>query len=221
MLLFSIILALGSNAGAAINPVRDFPQRVFLSFSGWGPGVFGRHENYWWIPLLVPFLGAQLGIITYDLAVAVHHDQANAGFKSTALSGDEDPDLLTADEQDQYDPPAGLVRTSSNVSARTATMQQHETINVNAVGGLDSAAFQTPAGMVHKNVAWLDPSIKESADNTFHRNRKARQSSQQLGSAGGAAAASSSASNYGSVAAPGQQASAINMTESLLPHAPL
>lgn len=35
LLVCGIATVLGMNAGAAINPVRDFPQRLFCSFAGW------------------------------------------------------------------------------------------------------------------------------------------------------------------------------------------
>jgi len=230
-LLVSIIMSTATNAGAAINPVRDFPQRLFLSFAGWGPDIFSKHDSYWWVPAVIPFLGAQLGIITYDLAVGVHHDQANAALKGAQTADGEDPDVLLAAmaASDDEAGAAGLTaaalaaqggggalsRSASALSSATgwssaAAQPRVEGVNLNAVGGKDSAALRAPSGMVHVNQAFLDERIKQSADNVFHRGRKAKAQTM------GAAALQHAVNQQAAAGSVGMQP--INMHEPLLPH---
>ena len=64
-------LSFGTNAGYAINPARDLGPRVFTLIAGWGhiafPGQFQYFDNYWWIPIAGPLIGAVLGIVCYDV----------------------------------------------------------------------------------------------------------------------------------------------------------
>jgi glycerol uptake facilitator protein len=56
-------LSLGGPSGYAINPARDFGPRLFGTLVGttglWDGG-------YWLVPLLVPIVGAVIGVFTYD-----------------------------------------------------------------------------------------------------------------------------------------------------------
>jgi glycerol uptake facilitator protein len=61
-------LAIGTNAGYAINPARDFGPRVLTWFAGWGKTAFPA-DGYWWIPIVGPLIGGSLGIYLYDLFV--------------------------------------------------------------------------------------------------------------------------------------------------------
>jgi aquaporin-9 len=63
----------GYNSGYAINPARDFGPRLFTALAGWGSGVFGSNNGWWWVPLLGPCLGAVLGGLVYDLFITRHH----------------------------------------------------------------------------------------------------------------------------------------------------
>ncbi|HEX3592981.1 MAG TPA: MIP family channel protein [Pseudonocardiaceae bacterium] len=64
-------LSFGTNAGYAINPARDLGPRLFTLIAGWGhiafPGQFQYFDNYWWIPIAGPLIGAVVGIVCYDL----------------------------------------------------------------------------------------------------------------------------------------------------------
>lgn len=59
----------GFNAGYAINPARDFGPRVFTAFAGWGGEVFRAGNNWWWVPIVAPCVGAVLGGWLYDAMV--------------------------------------------------------------------------------------------------------------------------------------------------------
>jgi len=61
-------IALGTNAGYAINPARDFGPRVLTWIGGWGDTAFPA-DGFWWIPILGPLIGGALGIYLYDLFV--------------------------------------------------------------------------------------------------------------------------------------------------------
>jgi hypothetical protein len=154
-----------------VNPIRDLPQRVFLSVAGWGPGIFSRHENFWWVPVVCPFLGAQLGVMTYDLAVGVHHDQAAVPMPDESGALGKQPEEL----EDHFDQ---LAHSSSYTSEQGRYAGGGERVNIHAIGGRATAGFVEPTGMVHVNEAFLDPKIKASADALFHRNRGARERAQ-------------------------------------------
>jgi MIP family channel proteins len=59
----------GFNAGYAINPARDFGPRLFTAIAGWGGEVFRAGNNWWWVPVLAPCLGAVAGGWVYDVCV--------------------------------------------------------------------------------------------------------------------------------------------------------
>jgi glycerol uptake facilitator protein len=61
-------LAIGTNAGYAINPARDFGPRTLTWFAGWGSTAFPA-DGFWWIPIVGPLVGGSLGIYLYDLFV--------------------------------------------------------------------------------------------------------------------------------------------------------
>lgn len=58
--------------------------------------MFSRHENYWLVPLLCPFLGAQLGIVVYDLCIQAHHDpHYNSAGEKEDVEEPDDADKTT------------------------------------------------------------------------------------------------------------------------------
>jgi glycerol uptake facilitator protein len=76
----AIGMSYGANAGYAINPARDFGPRVFAFLAGWGavalPGtVKGSFTNYFWIPIVGPFVGGVIGAYVYDFFI---HDVLTA-----------------------------------------------------------------------------------------------------------------------------------------------
>lgn len=59
-------LSLGGPSGYAINPARDFGPRLFGSLVG-TTGLFS--SAYWLVPIIMPLIGAILGIFAYDILV--------------------------------------------------------------------------------------------------------------------------------------------------------
>ncbi len=59
-------LSLGGPSGYAINPARDFGPRLF-GHARWHTGLWAA--GYWLIPLIVPIVGAVIGIFLYDWLV--------------------------------------------------------------------------------------------------------------------------------------------------------
>ena len=53
----------------ALNPARDFGPRVFCFFTGWGSSAFPSPDNYWWIPIIAPLIGAVIGGGAYQLLI--------------------------------------------------------------------------------------------------------------------------------------------------------
>nr|AAQ16197.1 aquaglyceroporin 9 [Leishmania tarentolae] len=64
LLLVVIGATTGINSGYCLNPARDFAPRV-LSAMLWGSEPFTLHDHYFWLPLIVPFVGALLGMFLY------------------------------------------------------------------------------------------------------------------------------------------------------------
>ncbi|KAG5474233.1 hypothetical protein LSCM1_03011 [Leishmania martiniquensis] len=64
LLLFIIGLTTGVNSGFALNPTRDLGPRMFTAML-WGPEPFTLYNYYFWIPTLMPFIGALLGMFLY------------------------------------------------------------------------------------------------------------------------------------------------------------
>ncbi|VDP70490.1 unnamed protein product [Echinostoma caproni] len=71
-LVLSLVGALGVNAGAALNPARDFGPRLALVTVGYGKEAFTHENYYFWIPIVGPFLGAIIGAIMYELTIGIH-----------------------------------------------------------------------------------------------------------------------------------------------------
>lgn len=61
-------ISIGTNAGYAINPARDFGPRTLTWLGGWGDTAFPA-DGFWWIPIAGPLIGGAVGIYVYDLFV--------------------------------------------------------------------------------------------------------------------------------------------------------
>jgi len=64
--------------GYAINFARDFGPRLFTYCVGYGSGVWTAGGYYFWIPMVVPFLGCLLGGFLYDLLIYQGPSPVNA-----------------------------------------------------------------------------------------------------------------------------------------------
>ncbi|MCL7381804.1 MIP/aquaporin family protein [Streptomyces sp. 35G-GA-8] len=73
LVVFAIGLSIGTNAGYAINPARDFGPRLWTYFVGWGdialPGTFQWFSGYFWIPIIGPLVGGLIGVFVYDFFI--------------------------------------------------------------------------------------------------------------------------------------------------------
>jgi glycerol uptake facilitator protein len=69
----AIGMSFGANAGYAINPARDLGPRLWAWIAGWGriamPGDYGNVNDYLWIPIVGPLVGAVIGAHVYDFAI--------------------------------------------------------------------------------------------------------------------------------------------------------
>lgn len=72
MLVFAIGTSFGLNDGYAINPARDFGPRVFTAMTHGGE-VFSGLNNWWWIPIIAPVIGAIIGSSFYVFMVKYQH----------------------------------------------------------------------------------------------------------------------------------------------------
>ena len=65
----AIGMSFGANAGYAINPARDFGPRLLAYFGGWGRVALPGVHNYFWVPIVGPFVGGVLGAFIYDVFI--------------------------------------------------------------------------------------------------------------------------------------------------------
>ena len=67
LIVVAIGISFGANAGYAINPARDFGPRMLAWIAGWKsiafPGDYGNINNYFWIPIVGPLVGAAVGAL--------------------------------------------------------------------------------------------------------------------------------------------------------------
>ena len=73
LVVLTIGMTFGFNAGYAINPARDFGPRLFTALFGWGGDVFTAANAWWWVPIVGPVVGAVLGGWIYDLFITQRH----------------------------------------------------------------------------------------------------------------------------------------------------
>jgi glycerol uptake facilitator-like aquaporin len=71
-MVYTLVGCFALNAGAALNPARDFGPRVMMVICGWGLEVLTDNDYYFWVPIVAPHLGAILGAFGYDLLVGNH-----------------------------------------------------------------------------------------------------------------------------------------------------
>uniref|UniRef100_A0A452RA15 Aquaporin 9 n=1 Tax=Ursus americanus TaxID=9643 RepID=A0A452RA15_URSAM len=90
LLIIVIASSLGLNSGCAMNPARDLSPRLFTALAGWGFEVFTAGNNFWWIPVVGPMVGAAIGGLIYVLVIEIHHP-------------DPEPDFETEQSEDKLD----------------------------------------------------------------------------------------------------------------------
>ncbi|MDF3983901.1 aquaporin family protein [Luteibacter sp. PPL201] len=69
LLVATIGACMGYLEAWAINPARDFGPRLFAYLAGWGPSALPGPDNYWWVPIVGPFIGGVVGAGAYQLLV--------------------------------------------------------------------------------------------------------------------------------------------------------
>ncbi len=65
----AIGMSFGANAGYAINPARDFGPRLFAALAGWGQVALPGVDNYFWVPIVGPLVGAVIAAFVYHYAI--------------------------------------------------------------------------------------------------------------------------------------------------------
>ncbi|XP_007533786.2 aquaporin-9 [Erinaceus europaeus] len=87
LLIIAISSSLGLNCGCAMNPARDLSPRLFTALAGWGFEVFTTGNNFWWIPIVGPLVGAVLGGLIYVLVIEIHHPDGELNFETEQSDG--------------------------------------------------------------------------------------------------------------------------------------
>jgi glycerol uptake facilitator protein len=75
LLVVGIGMALGGNAGYAINPARDFGPRLASWITGYGDAWFstaGDHPLYFWLPIVAPIIGGLIGGALFTYLIEAH-----------------------------------------------------------------------------------------------------------------------------------------------------
>jgi len=75
MAFLAITVALGMETSFGINPARDLGPRILTSMVGYGRAVYNFRRQYWlWCEIFAPILGAQAGVLLYDLLLYTGED---------------------------------------------------------------------------------------------------------------------------------------------------
>jgi glycerol uptake facilitator len=70
LLVVAIGMALGTDAGYAINPARDFGPRVASFITGYGTAFRDQYGGlYWWVPIVGPIIGGLVGSGLYQVFI--------------------------------------------------------------------------------------------------------------------------------------------------------
>ncbi|VDM21005.1 unnamed protein product [Hydatigera taeniaeformis] len=72
MVVYMAVGTYTANASSALNPARDLGPRILLLASYWGVSAFTIDNYYFWVPALMPLIGAVLGVILYHLLIGLH-----------------------------------------------------------------------------------------------------------------------------------------------------
>src|SRR5947199_3954058 len=67
-LIVAIGASFGLNTGYAINPARDFGQRLWIALVSGGASL-SADNYYFWIPIVAPMLGAVVGAFIFDYTI--------------------------------------------------------------------------------------------------------------------------------------------------------
>lgn len=71
LIVVAIGFSLGTNAGYAINPARDFGPRLASFFTGYHSAWRDQYGNlYFWVPIVAPLIGGVLGAGLYRLLIS-------------------------------------------------------------------------------------------------------------------------------------------------------
>lgn len=65
LVILGLSASMTGNAGGAINPARDLGPRLFTLTAGWGTEVLTCYNYWFWVPLVVPNIGAVLFSFVY------------------------------------------------------------------------------------------------------------------------------------------------------------
>lgn len=69
VLIYALGLSFGYQTGYALNMARDMAPRVAAVAVGYGSEMFTAYDNYSWVPVIAPVIGAVLGGGLYDLFI--------------------------------------------------------------------------------------------------------------------------------------------------------
>ncbi|KAI9717821.1 MAG: hypothetical protein M1812_004550 [Candelaria pacifica] len=82
-LVFAIGASFGFQTGYALNFARDFGPRLMSYFVGYGHEVWSAGGYYFWIPMVIPFLGCAFGGLLYDLFIYTGESPVNTPWIGT------------------------------------------------------------------------------------------------------------------------------------------
>ncbi|KAI9721506.1 MAG: hypothetical protein M1812_002268 [Candelaria pacifica] len=82
-LIFGLGACFGFETGYALNLARDFGPRLMSYCVGYGHEVWSAGGYYFWIPMVVPFLGCAFGGLLYDVFIYTGESPVNTPWIGT------------------------------------------------------------------------------------------------------------------------------------------
>lgn len=94
LLVVGIGMALGGNAGYAINPARDFGPRLASWITGYGDAWFstsGDNPLYFWLPIVAPIIGGLIGGGLFKYLIESHLPDEPEAITVSEPTAQDDP----------------------------------------------------------------------------------------------------------------------------------
>nr|CUU98563.1 hypothetical transcript [Hymenolepis microstoma] len=98
MVVYMAVGTYTANASSALNPARDLGPRLLLLATHWGVEAFTIDNYYFWVPALMPIVGAILGGIIFELVVGIHVNGAGQHFTEISEDVEDSESRLTFDK---------------------------------------------------------------------------------------------------------------------------
>ncbi|KAF2142690.1 uncharacterized protein K452DRAFT_226814 [Aplosporella prunicola CBS 121167] len=100
-LFYGVGIAFGWETGGAVNPALDFAGRLMSHANGYGGEVWKSSGYYFWIPMIIPFIGTIFGAFLYDLFIFTGPSPLNTPWLGLKRLGRRD--IMARNKQERRD----------------------------------------------------------------------------------------------------------------------